>query len=602
MSSYDRLNNIKINNFSEELVIMNIIRFMLHSIRPFKWYLIGPFTVVIYHSISISLRPYLLKILVDTATLESTAYTVNSLWYVAAFFCLVQFLSPCLWAFYDWCALQYEPRMKNYIADTLMDRVTQHDYTFFQNNFAGNLSAKLSDVARTIPDIWNIFLFNFLGSFLSICLAMYTLWTIHTYFALAIAVWALVMIFVMIVRLSQFDFLTQRVAEANARMVGCIVDIITNMLAVRLFARRKFEVENLKPAQQEYLQASLKRRYFLLKFWFFQGQGFVVYQVLVLYLLITLHFDGKITPGDFGMILTVNLLIVEDLTKLADQLRYFSEYWGTVGQALKTIYLPLGQTDKPNAKPLIVSAGEIKFDQVRFFYKGAEPLFYNKSVTIEAGQKVGLVGYSGSGKTTFVNLILRLFDLSSGTILIDNQSIKDVTQASLRQAIAMIPQEPSLFHRTIMENIRYGRLEATDQEVIEAAKKANAHLFIMGLPEKYQTLVGERGLKLSGGQRQRISIARAILKNAPILVLDEATSQLDTITEHEIQIALTDFMKDKTTVVVAHRLSTLLSMDRILVFDKGKIVQDGSHNDLVVQNGLYRTLWGAQVCGFLPNT
>jgi ATP-binding cassette subfamily B protein len=176
-----------------------------------------------------------------------------------------------------------------------------------------------------------------------------------------------------------------------------------------------------------------------------------------------------------------------------------------------------------------------------------------------------------------------------------------VTQKSLREAIAMIPQEPSLFHRTIMDNIRYGKLEATDEEVVEAAKKADAHNFIMALPEKYQTPVGERGLKLSGGQRQRISIARAILKNAPILVLDEATSQLDTVTEHEIQVALTDFMKDKTTVVIAHRLSTLLSMDRILVFDKGKIVQDGSHHDLLEQHGVYKTLWNAQICGFLPD-
>lgn len=581
---------------------MNIIAFMIHAVRPFRWYLIGPFSVVILHAIDISLRPYLIKLLINAAALGPSATTYATLTYLAMWFCGLQFLIPCLWAFYDWCALRYEPAMKSYISRTLMTHITHHDYSFFQNNFAGNLSTKINDVVRLIPDIWNIVIFNFFSCFISVLLAIYTLWNIHYYFALAIGIWGILMVAVMIMRLAQFDYLTQRVAEASARVVGDIVDIITNMLAVRLFARKEFEVDNMKPGQENYIYNSRLRRMFMLKFWFTYGQGFVIYQSIVLYLLITLHAQSKITPGDFGMILSVNLLIVESFTKMAEQIRYFSEYWGTVSQALQTFYAPLGQVDKPNAQSLRVTRGEISFEEVRFFYKGAEPLFYNKSVTIKAGQKVGLVGYSGSGKTTFVNLILRLFDVSSGAISIDNQSVKNVTQKSLREAIAMIPQEPSLFHRTIMENIRYGKLDATDDEVIEAAKKANAHNFIMALSQKYQTSVGERGLKLSGGQRQRISIARAILKNAPILVLDEATSQLDTVTEREIQESLTDFMKDKTTVVIAHRLSTLLSMDRILVFDKGKIVQDGSHKELLEQNGLYKTLWNAQICGFLPNT
>jgi ATP-binding cassette subfamily B protein len=223
------------------------------------------------------------------------------------------------------------------------------------------------------------------------------------------------------------------------------------------------------------------------------------------------------------------------------------------------------------------------------------------SLEILAGQKIGLVGYSGGGKTSFVNLILRLYEISEGSILIDNQDIRDVTQDSLRRAIAMIPQEPVLFHRTLLENIRYGRIEATDEEVIAASKRAYAHEFISKLPENYHTLVGERGIKLSGGQRQRIAIARAILKNAPILILDEATSQLDSVTEEYIQASLAELMQGKTTIVIAHRLSTLLHMDRILVFDQGKIIQDGTHAELLAQAGLYKTLWDAQVGGFLPD-
>jgi ATP-binding cassette subfamily B protein len=213
---------------------------------------------------------------------------------------------------------------------------------------------------------------------------------------------------------------------------------------------------------------------------------------------------------------------------------------------------------------------------------------------------VGLVGYSGSGKSTFVNLILRLYDINKGRILIDGQDIRVVTQNSLHAAIAMIPQDPSLFHRSLMDNIRYGRIDATDDEVIEAAIHAHAHDFIIQLPRGYNSLVGERGVKLSGGQRQRIAIARAILKNAPILILDEATSQLDSVTESIIQKALHKMMQNKTTIVIAHRLSTLLHMDRILVFNEGKIIEDNTHKKLLNQGGLYKELWDAQISGFIP--
>jgi len=279
----------------------------------------------------------------------------------------------------------------------------------------------------------------------------------------------------------------------------------------------------------------------------------------------------------------------------------FNQAVGKCRQSLSSLIVETEINDKPGAKELSVRKGKIVFDSVKFHYKGTEPLFQNKSVIIEADQRVGLVGYSGSGKSTFVNLILRLYDVTDGAILIDGQDIRDVTQQSLRRSIAVIPQDPSLFHRSLMENIRYGKANATDKEVIIAAKKAHIHESIGKLQQGYDSLVGERGIKLSGGQRQRISIARAILKNAPILILDEATSQLDSVTEALIQDSLLELMQGKTTMVVAHRLSTLLHMDRILVFDKGIIVEDGTHNTLVKKKGLYKALWDAQVGGFLPD-
>ena len=283
-----------------------------------------------------------------------------------------------------------------------------------------------------------------------------------------------------------------------------------------------------------------------------------------------------------------------------DDISQFYKVWGKITQALRTIQLVPEIQGKPDATTLIVNQGSIVFDKVSFNYKGTQYLFKDKSLIIESGQKIGLVGYSGGGKSTFINLILRLYDITEGAILIDGQNIQDVTQNSLHNALSVIPQDASLFNRSIIDNIRYGRINATDEEVIEAAKKAYAHDFIMKLAEGYNTCAGERGTKLSGGQRQRIAIARAILKDAHILIFDEITSQLDFLTENFIQNSLWNLMQDKTTLVIAHRLATLLNMDRILVFDHGKIIEDGTHKDLLLKNGFYRRLWDAQVGGFLP--
>lgn len=273
---------------------------------------------------------------------------------------------------------------------------------------------------------------------------------------------------------------------------------------------------------------------------------------------------------------------------------------GTVSDSLQLIRKGHDLVDKPTAKPIVITNGRIQFEQVLFEYKKNRPIFENLNLTIPAGQKVGLVGFSGSGKTTFVNLLLRFYDIQSGHINIDNQDIAKVTQDSLRSQIAMIPQDSSLFHRTLMDNIRYGRLDASDEEVLQASKLAHCHEFIMQLDQEYEALVGERGIKLSGGQRQRIAIARAVLKNAPILILDEATSSLDSVTEKLIQDSLKKLMQNRTTIVVAHRLSTLSDMDRVLVFHHGKIIEDGTKENLLQANGHFATLWAMQTDGFLP--
>ncbi len=312
--------------------------------------------------------------------------------------------------------------------------------------------------------------------------------------------------------------------------------------------------------------------------------------------------DGDLTVGEFSMVAGLAIMLIEAARGLSRTFLEFFEYLGNIGDGVSVFVQPHEIVDKPGAAELEVERGEIVFDDVGFSYPEGLPVFEHLSVAIEPRQQVGLVGFSGSGKSTFVNLILRLFECNSGSIRIDGQDILDVTQDSLRRNVSMIPQDPQLFHRSLMDNIRYGRLEATDDEIIEAARRAHAHEFILQTEQGYDSLVGERGVKLSGGQRQRIAIARAILKDAPILILDEATSSLDSVTEKKIQQGLANLMQGRTVVVIAHRLSTIAHMDRILVFDRGSIVEDGRHDALLAGNGHYARLWNMQAGGFLPES
>jgi ATP-binding cassette subfamily B protein len=292
-------------------------------------------------------------------------------------------------------------------------------------------------------------------------------------------------------------------------------------------------------------------------------------------------------------------VVLDQFWDLGSEVRGFWEKIGHLRQAFNTIYVEENIIQLPGTRPLLISKGEVVFENVHFYYEGSPPIFEDKSLIIPGGQTVGLVGHSGGGKSTFISLILRLYDVTSGSISIDGQDISKVTQDSLYHSIAVIPQDCPLFNRSLMENIRYGRLDALDEEVFEAARKAQVHEAILSLPHGYQTLAGEKGMRLSGGQRQRIAIARAILKDAPILVLDEATSQLDALVEEKLKETFEELMQGKTVFIIAHRLSTLTRVQRILVFDAGKIVQDGSHGALLQEEGLYRKLWEAQAEGFI---
>jgi ATP-binding cassette subfamily B protein len=313
-----------------------------------------------------------------------------------------------------------------------------------------------------------------------------------------------------------------------------------------------------------------------------------------------LWWDGRASPGDVTWVLTTYFVVHGYLRDIGQHVAVLQRSVNDMHEMVLLHAEQPGVQDRPRAKPIRVERGEVVFDRVRFQYGAqARPLYENLSLRIAPGERVGLVGRSGSGKTTFVKLVERLYDVTGGRILIDGQDIAEATQASLRSQIAMVQQDPVLFHRSLAENIAYGRPGASREAIEHAARLAHAHEFIERLPKGYGTLVGERGVKLSGGERQRVAIARAFLADAPILILDEATSSLDSESELVIQDAMLRLMKGRTSIVVAHRLSTVRALDRILVFDRGRIVEEGSHEDLLARDGVYRRLFTTQAAGMM---
>jgi ATP-binding cassette subfamily B protein len=578
-----------------------IRKFILEALKPFKLLIIAQLTMGVIWAVDLSLRPYLLKIMIDRIPNLQSETVIDELSGPIFLYLGMSLVIVILMRGYDFVGLKLNPPLRRHVVKMLMKRMMEHSLTLFHNHFAGNLASKIKDVRDGIPSLLKVSVNQFFCNFMVLIVATFTVWTIDYKFSILLLIWLAIFIVGSVFFSGYAKKLSDDAAEARSVVTGQIVDVLGNIMSVHLFAGKDTEAKKLNIYLDDLVAAAQRRDWWFLGMFAFQGISFIIYQAIGFAFLIAGFKEGTVTAGDFALLISVNIKIIDTLWSLGVDIMTFSELVGEITQGLRIALTPLDLTDKPSAKTLQVTEGSIVFDKVRFHYKDAESLFHNKSIIIHPGQKVGLVGYSGGGKSTFANLILRLYDVAAGEIFIDGQSISEVTQESLRKNIAMIPQDPSLFHRSLMENIRYGRIEATDEEVIQAAKRAYAHDFIIKLPRGYNSLAGERGVKISGGQRQRIAIARAILKNAPILILDEATSQLDSVTENEIQDSLWELMQGKTTLVIAHRLSTLLHMDRILVFERGKIVEDGSPEELLAKGGVYKTLWDAQVGGFLPD-
>jgi ATP-binding cassette subfamily B protein len=390
-----------------------------------------------------------------------------------------------------------------------------------------------------------------------------------------------------------------RSAAADTEVGAHLADTVANNINIKLFGGRDREIATHRQITEK-LFLSRKISWDLSAI-VEAGQAglMVLFELSILVLAVKYWQRGILTVGDFALIQGYLLQIFGRLWDFGRNIRRIYQRLADANEMTEILTTPHEIQDAPNASSLLVKKGLIEFFAVNFSYPKGGRVLKDFSLTIKPGERVALIGPSGGGKSTIIKLLFRFYDVQGGKITIDGQDITQVTQASLRKALALVPQEPILFHRTLMENIRYAKPEATDEEVITAAKLAHCHEFISSFPHGYQTYVGERGVKLSGGERQRVAIARAILKNAPILVLDEATSSLDSESERYIQDALRVLMRNRTTIVIAHRLSTIMQMDRIIVLEGGRIIEEGKHKELLkVEKGIYQKLWQIQAGGF----
>lgn len=479
------------------------------------------------------------------------------------------------------------------------DKLAEQSMHFHNNRFGGSLVSQVNKFASGFGNLWDAFLWSIVTLVVSLIAIFTILGPQLPWFTLVLAVLAVVFIVVAWFGFSTTRKLNEQEAEQQNKVSGRLSDSITNILAVKSHGHEKYEKQRYSQVNQHARSATIAVAAAVTKRDI--GFGAVLVGINAVFIII-LVFGGVWFGAGIGTLVLAMMYgqsLVGELWGVNRIFRNINRGFGDAREMTLILDEPTGVEDSANAAKLHVATGAVGFNNISFTHAdGGEAVFKNFTLDIKPGERVGLVGRSGSGKTTLTKLLLRFADVQNGNILVDGQDISNITQESLRKNIAYVPQETLLFHRTIRENIAYGKLNATDDEVMKAAKLANAWEFIKNLPDGMETLVGERGVKLSGGQRQRIAIARAILKDAPILVLDEATSALDSESEKLIQDALQKLMKGRTSIVIAHRLSTVAGLDRIIVLKNGKIVEDGPHKQLVNSDAEYARLWNRQTGAF----
>jgi ATP-binding cassette, subfamily B, bacterial len=500
----------------------------------------------------------------------------------------------------DYFIIKSQSKIIKDLYDHSLEKLQKHSYVFFSNSFVGGLVAKTKRFVNSFGTLQDQFVFHIWMSGIALISLFIVLFKESKILGIIFLVWLIMYGFLVKLMIKWQAPKSLESAKADTKTTSQYADIITNILTVKMFGSNLREQKYFKDTTDE----EEKKRFsawMQLHFWNGMYQSLVIglFNIVIIWVAVDLWIKGTVSVGTIVLVQVYVLTCFDIVWNISRSLIRTSTAITDAVEMINIFEKEPDVRDPLKSKKLNITEGKIEFKDVTFAYKDGESVFNSFNLEIKKGEKVALVGRSGAGKTTIVKLILRFLDVDKGSIEIDGQDISKVLQDDLRNNIAYVPQDPSLFHRSIKENIGYGKDCVDFSEIVEVAKRAEAHDFILSLPNGYESLVGERGIKLSGGERQRIAIARAMLKASPIVILDEATSSLDTLAEEKIQKALLDLTKKTTTLIIAHRLSTIKRMDRIIVFEKGELVEMGTHKELLEKEGFYANLWKSQVGGFI---
>ncbi|MBT4384186.1 ABC transporter ATP-binding protein [Candidatus Peregrinibacteria bacterium] len=574
------------------------LNFYKKYLKQYKWLTLLTFGGVGIGVMANYLSPIFYREFVDAMVASAEK---QELFKIVGFILMAYLINTLGWRIGTYGMIKLQPIIMAEMSQECFKKIHSHSYRFFSNEFVGSLVKRVNRTPRSFEKFMDVLTFELFTAALRVTIATVVLFVIHPILGSAILVWSMIFLvlhyYISRYKLEKYDL---KETAAETKVTAELADSLTNNINIKLFASEVSE-------KKRFDKTTISWRDLTYASWLFshyietiQSALMIALNILILVTTVHLWSNGLITVGTFVLI---QVYMMDVFTHIWHTGRHLQDMHRALADAEEmTIILnqEIEVLDAPNASELKLSRGDVEFKKVEFAYDKSNGILKKLSFKVKPGEKIALIGPSGGGKTTITKLLFRFFDIQEGKIFIDGQDISQLKQESLRSQIALVPQDPILFHRSLEENISYGRIDASKKEIIAASKMANCDQFIAKLPNGYATKVGERGIKLSGGERQRIAIARAILSNTKILILDEATSNLDVHSEKLIQDALQNLMKNKTTFVIAHRLSTIVQMDRILVLDKGKIIEQGSHAVLLNKpDSLYKSLWSSQMEGYL---